>query len=214
MMPRGSDQLLLPVNPVFMWSSLLGALALNLIPLGRVAAMPDFLALVVVFWNVHQPRRVGVGAAFVFGLLMARFAGGRLFRRAACLATILAAGGALVALQTPERTDLTGFVSILSIAAIVVAADGLRLRSPPWLTWAADMSFALFITHALVGAVWFGMAEQLGLTSSWLVWGLDFMAALTFAGLFHRFVDHPIQLWIREQLARPRPTQAPDGHLA
>lgn len=70
MMPRGSDQLLLPVNPVFMWSSLLGALALNLIPLGRVAAMPDFLALVVVFWNVHQPRRVGVGAAFVFGLLM------------------------------------------------------------------------------------------------------------------------------------------------
>ena len=151
---------------------------------------------------------------FVFGLLMARFAGGRFFRRAACLATILAAGGALVALQTPERTDLTAFVSILSIAAIVVAADGLRLRSPPWLTWAADMSFALFITHALVGAVWFGMAEQLGLTSSWLVWGLGFMAALTFAGLFHRFVDHPIQLWIREQLARPRPTQAPDGHLA
>jgi rod shape-determining protein MreD len=70
MMPRGSDQLLLPVNPVFMWASLLGALALNLIPLGRVAAMPDFLALVLVFWNVHQPRRVGVGAAFVFGLLM------------------------------------------------------------------------------------------------------------------------------------------------
>jgi len=24
----------------------------------------------VVFWNVHQPRRVGVGAAFVFGLIM------------------------------------------------------------------------------------------------------------------------------------------------
>jgi rod shape-determining protein MreD len=23
-----------------------------------------------VFWNVHQPRRVGLGAAFVFGLLM------------------------------------------------------------------------------------------------------------------------------------------------
>jgi rod shape-determining protein MreD len=32
--------------------------------------MPDFLALVVVFWNVHQPRRVGVGAAFLLGLLM------------------------------------------------------------------------------------------------------------------------------------------------
>ena len=32
--------------------------------------MPDFIALVLVFWNVHQPRRVGIGAAFVFGLLM------------------------------------------------------------------------------------------------------------------------------------------------
>ena len=32
--------------------------------------MPDFLALVLVFWNVHQSRRVGVGVAFLFGLLM------------------------------------------------------------------------------------------------------------------------------------------------
>ena len=31
---------------------------------------PTSLALVLVFWNVHQPRRVGVGLAFVFGLLM------------------------------------------------------------------------------------------------------------------------------------------------
>ncbi|MBP8270392.1 MAG: rod shape-determining protein MreD, partial [Sphaerotilus sp.] len=70
MMPRSSDQLLLPVNPWFMWTTLLVAFALNLVPLGRQPAMPDFIALTLVFWNVHQPRRVGVGAAFVFGLLM------------------------------------------------------------------------------------------------------------------------------------------------
>jgi rod shape-determining protein MreD len=69
-MPRGSDQLLLPANPLFVWMSLLLALAVNLTPLGRNPAQPDLLALVLVFWNVHQPRRVGVGAAFVFGLLM------------------------------------------------------------------------------------------------------------------------------------------------
>lgn len=69
-MPRGADQLLLPVNPVFMWGSLLAAFALNLVPLGRVAGFPDFLALALVFWNVHQPRRVGIGIAFVFGLFM------------------------------------------------------------------------------------------------------------------------------------------------
>ena len=68
-MPRGQP-LLLPASPAFIWGSLLVALMLNLLPLGRVLWMPDFLAVVLVFWNVHQPRRVGMGAAFVFGLLM------------------------------------------------------------------------------------------------------------------------------------------------
>ena len=70
MMPRGEDQLLLPVNPLFVWFTLLLAFALNIVPLGRVAAMPDFVALVLVFWNVNQSRRVGVGVAFAFGLMM------------------------------------------------------------------------------------------------------------------------------------------------
>ena len=69
-MPRGSNQLLLPVNPIFLWFSLVMALALNMLPLGPLTAMPDTVALVLVFWNVHQPRRVGVVAAFVFGLLV------------------------------------------------------------------------------------------------------------------------------------------------
>jgi len=67
---RSTDQLLLPVNPLFMWGSLLLALMINMVPLGRVPAAPDIVALGLVFWNVHQPRRVGVGAAFVFGILM------------------------------------------------------------------------------------------------------------------------------------------------
>ncbi len=69
-MPRGSDQLLLPVNPLFIGFTLLLALGFNLLPLGRQPAMPDLLAVALVFWNVHQPRRVGVGLAFVFGLMM------------------------------------------------------------------------------------------------------------------------------------------------
>jgi rod shape-determining protein MreD len=69
-MPRGSDQLLLPVNPIFIALSLLVALAFNLLPLGRVPGLPDLLALTLAFWAVHQPRRVGVGLSFVCGLLM------------------------------------------------------------------------------------------------------------------------------------------------
>jgi rod shape-determining protein MreD len=69
-MPRGSDQLLLPANPLFIYSSLLLAFAFHLLPLGRLAGMPDVLAVALVFWNVHQPRRVSVGLAFVFGLAL------------------------------------------------------------------------------------------------------------------------------------------------
>ena len=68
-MPSG-QQLLLPANPVFIWSSLIVALLLQMLPLGRVPWMPDFLALVLVFWNVHQPLKVGIGVAFLFGLGM------------------------------------------------------------------------------------------------------------------------------------------------
>jgi rod shape-determining protein MreD len=68
-MPRGSE-LLLPANPLFVWGTLLLALLANLAPFGRQAAVPDLLALVLVFWNVHQPRRVGIGIAFVVGLAM------------------------------------------------------------------------------------------------------------------------------------------------
>ena len=69
-MPRGSDQLLLPVNPFFIALTLVGAVLLEMLPLGRHPAAPDLLALVLVFWNVHQPRRVGVGLAFTVGLVM------------------------------------------------------------------------------------------------------------------------------------------------
>ena len=70
MIMRQGQQLLLPANPVFIWSSLLVAMLLNMLPLGRVPWLPDFLALVLVFWNVHQPQRVGIGVAFCFGLAM------------------------------------------------------------------------------------------------------------------------------------------------
>jgi rod shape-determining protein MreD len=66
----GPDQLLLPASPVFIWLSLIVALLLNLVPLGRQPALPDMVALALVFWNVHQPRRVGMGVAFLFGVLM------------------------------------------------------------------------------------------------------------------------------------------------
>ena len=69
-MRPGQQQLLLPLSPLFMWTSLLVALLLNMVPIGRAAWTPDLLALAIVFWGVHQPTRIGIGVAFAFGLVM------------------------------------------------------------------------------------------------------------------------------------------------
>jgi len=62
--------ILLPVSPLFIGVSIFIAILLNLLPWGRMIGVPDFVALVLVFWGVHQPRKVGIGTAFCLGLLM------------------------------------------------------------------------------------------------------------------------------------------------
>nr|WP_314859025.1 rod shape-determining protein MreD [uncultured Undibacterium sp.] len=62
--------ILLPANSFFIGLSLLIAFILNLFPWGVQVGVPDFVALVLVFWSIHQPRKVGIGVAFAMGLLM------------------------------------------------------------------------------------------------------------------------------------------------
>jgi rod shape-determining protein MreD len=62
--------ILLPVSSLFIAFSLACAFMLNLLPWGRLIGAPDFVALVLVFWGIHQPRKVGIGVAFAMGLLM------------------------------------------------------------------------------------------------------------------------------------------------
>ena len=64
------EYLLLPANRAFIAFTILVAFVLNILPWGRIWGVPDFLALVLVFWNIHQPRKVGIGIAFLVGLLM------------------------------------------------------------------------------------------------------------------------------------------------
>ncbi len=62
--------ILLPVNPFFIGFSLLVAFLFNLLPWSNSLAWPDLVALTLVFWSIHHPRKVGVGVAFFMGLLM------------------------------------------------------------------------------------------------------------------------------------------------
>lgn len=67
---QSKPTLLLPVKGWFIWLTLALALLLNLTPLGRVAWMPDWLAVVLLFWCVQQPTRMGMSVAFGLGLVI------------------------------------------------------------------------------------------------------------------------------------------------
>jgi rod shape-determining protein MreD len=99
-MRRRAAYLLLPANPAFIAFSLLAAFLLNLPPWGTDVWVPDFLALVLVFWNIHQPRRVGIGIAFLFGLLMDIHAAGLLGEHALAY-SLLSYGGISLSRRVP-----------------------------------------------------------------------------------------------------------------
>lgn len=65
-----SSRILLPVRPWFIFLSLIVALLLNFLPTAHWPGVPDWVALVLCFWSVREFRKVGMGWAFVLGLLM------------------------------------------------------------------------------------------------------------------------------------------------
>ena len=64
-----SRQILQPVRVSTIVASVALALFLDFLPWRDVRLMPDFVALVLLFWCVRQPRLVGLGVAWTLGLV-------------------------------------------------------------------------------------------------------------------------------------------------
>lgn len=65
------QELLKPVRLRFIYGSFAIAILINLLPLptSTVRWMPDFIALLILYWVINQPRWVNVGTAFVLGII-------------------------------------------------------------------------------------------------------------------------------------------------
>ena len=68
MLPARS-QILMPVRASTILGSFALALFLNFLPWPDVRVVPDFVALVLAFWCVRQPRLVGIGIGWMIGLV-------------------------------------------------------------------------------------------------------------------------------------------------
>ncbi len=67
---HSSNRILLPAKGWFIFLTLIVALFLDMIPVGRAPLLPDFVALTLAFWCVREPLRVGMSAAFLLGIAM------------------------------------------------------------------------------------------------------------------------------------------------
>lgn len=121
---------------------------------------------------------------------------------------------AFVMLQIAGRVDLA---SLVCIVVIVWGFGRLPVHRPSALIeQGARLSFALFVTHALTGLLWFGSLEIVArkvTLAPWLHWGLwalSLPAALVVAALFHHFVDEPVQGWLAKRRG-PRRVEAPSA---
>jgi rod shape-determining protein MreD len=74
MIMRPGHQLLLPASKGFIWGSLMTSIFLTLLinmgVVGRAVWLPDLVSLLLLFWSIHQPRRIGIGIAFMLGLII------------------------------------------------------------------------------------------------------------------------------------------------
>ena len=64
-----SSQILQPVRASTIIASFAIAMFINFLPWRDLRVVPDFVALVLVFWCVRQPRLVGLGVAWALGLV-------------------------------------------------------------------------------------------------------------------------------------------------
>ena len=140
MIMRPGQRLLMPVNPAFLWASLLIAFAANMAGnmalWGRAAWAPDILSIVLVFWTVHQTMRVGIGAAFVFGLMLDVYQGGLLGQHAMAYTVLsyvsIMVHRRLLWFSLPEQT-----LQVLPLFALVHAVE----LVPPHAGYAAFQEF-------------------------------------------------------------------------
>jgi rod shape-determining protein MreD len=91
---RTPPQIQRPASNTFILLSLLAALFLNWLPWEGIWLLlrPDFVAIVLLYWCMHKPWRIGIGISWAMGIL-ADVSDASLFGQHALAYTILAFGG-------------------------------------------------------------------------------------------------------------------------
>ena len=118
-----SSQILQPVRASTIIASFAIAMFINFLPWRDLRLVPDFVALVVVFWCVRQPRLVGLGVAWALGLITDAGNGVLLGQHALAYSLL-----AFLGIWLSRRILWFGAgLQALHVGAMLVAAQGVSL---------------------------------------------------------------------------------------
>jgi len=95
MITERPHRILRPVSGAFMAVTIAVSVAFNLLPWRDANGLPDLLALVLLFWCIHQPRTMGIGMPWLLGLFMDVSNGALLGQHALAYSVLAFAGIAL-----------------------------------------------------------------------------------------------------------------------
>jgi rod shape-determining protein MreD len=144
---RSTEDILRPARVSTIAASLAVALLLNFLPWKDMRFTPDFVALVLTFWCVRQPRLVGLGVAWTVGLLVDA-GNGVLLGQHALAYSILA----FVSIWLSRRILWFGpLLQALHVAVILILAQAVALLVrlaagdpfPGWVLFAGPLVGAL-----------------------------------------------------------------------
>jgi rod shape-determining protein MreD len=144
-------EILLPVRPGFIALTLVAAFLANLLPWSGVLlwVKPDFVALVVLYWCIEQPRRIGFVAAWLLGLAM-DVADGTLFGQHALAYSILAYAGIVLHRRV---LGFSGTPQVMHVVVLLLMND-LIVLAIRMLAGADFPGLQYFAGSFVAGALW------------------------------------------------------------
>lgn len=151
------QELLKPVKRRVITFTFALALMLELLPLplGSDRWLPDFVAMLVLYWSLNQPRRIGIGLAFVIGLVADIVTTG-LFGQHALAYSVLAY---LVLLRQRQLIMYNLGQQTLVMLVLMLAAQ-LLMALARWLTGSSFPALGYFVPP-LVGALLWPLLTKL-----------------------------------------------------
>lgn len=144
-----------PSSLLFVWATVVLFWLISLLPWRMWQPAPDVLLLVIAFWCLHEPRRINMAVAFVFGLLLDVHDAGLLGEHA-LVYTLVAYG---VQLLSRRLLRFNVVIQAIHLVPVFVLAEAIARLAHVWL--AGEWAGWAWLWSALFTVVLWPLADML-----------------------------------------------------